>query len=109
MKVKELMERVGMTQTGRAIAYIKDGLDEMNMMSETHVTTQRIDITKDQRFYDLPNDAIKILDVRCKNQNNTFFNFFYIFNFNYWIYFKCRIFIKFYIIKSSKRAGYLIL
>ena len=25
MKVKELMERVGMTQTGRAIAYIKDG------------------------------------------------------------------------------------
>ena len=71
MKVKELMERVGMTQTGRAIAYIKDGLDEMNMMSETHVTTQRIDITKDQRFYDLPNDSIKIIDIRCKNQNNT--------------------------------------
>ena len=70
MKVKELMERVGMTQTGRAIAYIKDGLDEMNMMSETHITTERIDITKDKRFYDIPNDAIKITDVRCKNQNN---------------------------------------
>ena len=70
MKVKELMERVGMTQTGRAIAYIKDGLDEMNMMSETHVTTERIDITEDQRFYTMPNDAIKIIDVRCKNQNN---------------------------------------
>ena len=70
MKVKELMERVGMTQTGRAIAYIKDGLDEMNMMSETHITTERIDITKDKRFYDIPNDAIKIVDVRCKNQNN---------------------------------------
>ena len=71
MKVKELMERVGMTQTGRALAYIKDGLDEMNMISETHVTTERIDITKDQRFYDLPNDSIKIIDIRCKNQNNT--------------------------------------
>ena len=71
MKVKELMERVGMTQTGRALAYIKDGLDEMNMISETHVTTQRIDIAKDQRFYDLPNDSIKIIDIRCKNQNNT--------------------------------------
>ena len=70
MKVKELMERVGMTQTGRAIAYIKDGLDEMNMMSETHVTTERIDIAKNQRFYNIPNDAIKITDVRCKNQNN---------------------------------------
>lgn len=70
MKVKELMERVGMTQTGRAIAYIKDGLDEMNMTSETHVTTQRIDVVKDQRFYDLPNDTLKIIDIRCKNHDN---------------------------------------
>ena len=65
------MERVGMIETGRAIAYIKDGLDEMNMISETHVTTERIDITKDQRFYDLPNDSIKLIDIRCKNHNNT--------------------------------------
>ena len=68
--VNELMERVGMTQTGRAIAYIKDGLDEMNMMAETHVTTARIDIDKNQRFYDMPNDAIKIIDIRCKNHDN---------------------------------------
>ena len=70
MKVKELMERVGMSETGRAIAYIKDGLDEMNMLAETHVTTQRIDITKDQRFYEIPNDCLKILDIRCKSHNN---------------------------------------
>tara|TARA_R100001530_G_C4302729_1_gene150933 strand:+ start:324 stop:605 length:282 start_codon:yes stop_codon:yes gene_type:complete len=71
VKVKELMERVGMTETGRALAYIKDGLDEMNISSETHITTERIDITKDQRFYSLPNDALKIIDIRCKNQNNS--------------------------------------
>ena len=70
MKVNELMERVGMTQTGRALAYIKDGLDEMNMMAETHVTTARIDIDKNQRFYAMPNDAIKIIDIRCKNHDN---------------------------------------
>ena len=70
MKVKELMERVGMTQTGRAIAYIKDGLDEMNMMAETHVTTARIDITENQRFYDFPNDMVKAIDIRCKNHSN---------------------------------------
>ena len=70
MKVKELMERAGITQTGRAIAYIKDGLDEMNMISETHVTTQRMDIAKDQRFYDIPHDALKVVDIRCKNQGN---------------------------------------
>ena len=70
MKVKELMERVGMAETGRALAYIKDGLDEMNMIAETHVTTARIDIKENQRFYDLPNDMVKVIDVRCKNQGN---------------------------------------
>jgi len=70
MKVKEIMERAGMTQTGRAVAYIKDALDEINISSETHVTTERIDITADQRFYDLPNDCLKVLDIRCKHYNN---------------------------------------
>ena len=70
MKVKEIMERAGMTQTGRAIAYIKDALDEINISSETHVTTERIDITADQRFYDLPSDCLKVLDIRCKHHNN---------------------------------------
>ena len=64
------MERAGTNQPGRAIAYIKDALDEMNILSETHVTTQRMDINKDQRFYDVPNDCLKILDIRCKHHNN---------------------------------------
>ena len=70
MKVQEVMERIGVTDTGRALAYIKDGLEELNMISETHVTTERINITKNQRFYNFPNDMIKILDIRCKNQLN---------------------------------------
>ena len=70
MKVQELMERVGMSETGRALAYIKDGLEEINTISETHVTTEKLDITKDQRFYELPMDVIKITDIRCKNQLN---------------------------------------
>ena len=60
-----------MTQTGRAIAYIKDGLDEMNMMAETHVATTRIDITTDQRYYDFPKDMIKVTDIRVKNHSNS--------------------------------------
>jgi len=70
MTVQEIMERVGVTDTGRALAYIKDGLEELNMLSETHVTTERIDITKDQRFYSFPKDMIKVLDIRCKNHLN---------------------------------------
>ena len=64
------MQRAGVRETGRAIAYIKDGLDEMNMIGETHVTTVRIDIAENQRFYDFPNDMMRVLDVRCKNQGN---------------------------------------
>ena len=70
MKVQELMERAGITETGRALAYIKDGVEEMNVISETHIKTQRIDIVEDQRFYDLPDDHIQILDIRCKNHLN---------------------------------------
>jgi len=71
MKVQEIMERVGVTDTGRAVAYIKDALEEMNMISETHVTTERINIIKDQRFYSFPSDIVKILDIRCKNHFNS--------------------------------------
>ena len=46
------MERVGVDNvpTGRAIAYIKDGLEEINTISETHVTTERIDITQNSNI-----------------------------------------------------------
>ena len=73
MKVKEFVERAGIENvpTGRTIAYIKDGLEEINTISETHVTTQRIDITKNQRFYELPQDMIKVLEVRVKNHLNS--------------------------------------
>ena len=71
MKVKELMERVGMTETGRAIAYIKDGLEEMNMLAETHIASERVHISKNKRFYDFPNDMIKVVDVRVKNHSNS--------------------------------------
>ena len=70
MTVQEIMERVGVSDTGRAVAYIKDALEEMNTISETHVNTERFDITKDQRFYEFPNDMIKVLDIRCKNHFN---------------------------------------
>mgnify|MGYP003114679896 FL=1 len=70
MTVLEIMERVGSNETGRMIAYIKDGLREINMISETHINTERFDITKDQRFYEFPKDMLKVLDIRCKNHLN---------------------------------------
>jgi hypothetical protein len=71
MTVNEIMERAGTNETGRAIAYIKDALEEINLKSETHIQVERQDLNKDQRYYSLPFDCIKIIDIRCKNQNNS--------------------------------------
>ena len=73
MTVQEIMDRTGLNLTGKAIAYIKDGLREINMMHETHVKTERIDIEKDKRFYDIGDneEIIKIKDIRVKNHLNT--------------------------------------
>ena len=70
MKVERIMERAGMMETGRAIAYIKEALEEINKITETVFTNEKLDITEDKRFYDIPNEALKILDVRCKNHLN---------------------------------------
>ena len=71
MTVQEIMERIGMSQTGRAIAYIKDALEDMNTISETHTRSVKMDIVAGQRFYNIPKDVVKILDIRCKNQLNS--------------------------------------
>ena len=71
MTVKELMERVGINQTGRAVAYIKDGLEEIQMLTEVHTRLERFDITAKQRFYTLPNEMVKMIDIRVKNHLNS--------------------------------------
>ena len=71
MTVRELMERAGTTETGRAVAYIKDGLREINMLHETHLKNQSIDIDTDVRNYTIPNEAVKIIDIKCKNHLNS--------------------------------------
>ena len=71
MKIKYIMERAGIGETGRGIAYIKDALEELNMLSETHVKAERIDIKKNKRFYKFPNDMIQLKGVRCKNHLNS--------------------------------------
>tara|TARA_R100000664_G_C2721553_1_gene114868 strand:- start:514 stop:795 length:282 start_codon:yes stop_codon:yes gene_type:complete len=70
MTVQDIMDRSGVTQTGRAIAYIKEALDEIALESPTHVKRVRMDISKDRRFYSLPWDYIKVLDIRVKDHQN---------------------------------------
>ena len=71
MTVQELMERIGLNQTGRAVAYIKDGLEEIQMLTEVHTRLERFDITENKRFYTLPNEMVKMIDIRVKNHLNS--------------------------------------
>ena len=78
MKVNELRERLAMDETnnqslstGRLVAYIIDGLEEINMLAETHITVDRLSIKKNQRTYNLPSDVVKLLDIRAKNHLNS--------------------------------------
>ena len=68
--INEIMERSGMTQTGRAVAYIKDGLDELSHMVEPYITESSVNIVANKRYYDLPSNMIKIRDIRVKNHDN---------------------------------------
>jgi hypothetical protein len=70
MNVKKIMDRVGLTETGRAIAYIEDALEEINLISETHVKTTRINLELNKRLYDIPNEAVQMKDIRVKNHLN---------------------------------------
>ena len=42
----------------------------MNTISETHVATLKLDINKNQRFYKIPKEAVKLLEIRCKDHRN---------------------------------------
>ena len=71
MKVLELLERAGINGTGKGIMWIKDALEEIALESPTHIETVRIDIVNGKRFYEMPNQMVKLLDVRCKHHKNT--------------------------------------
>ena len=41
------------------------------IMHETHVKVERIDIEANKRFYEIPRNAVKLKDIRAKNHLNT--------------------------------------
>ena len=71
MKMRELMERCGLQETGRAAAYVKEGLREMNMITETHINNERFTITQNQRYYNFPRELVKLTGVKVKNHMNS--------------------------------------
>ena len=73
MKIEEFIERVGgdSQSYGRIVEYLKDGCLELEMQNEQHLTASLQDIQKDIRHYQLPNDMIKVKDIRIKGHLNS--------------------------------------
>ena len=40
------------------------------MVSEVNIKRIRLDITKDQRYYNVPSDCTRIINIQAKNQDN---------------------------------------
>ena len=70
MTLKEFMERLGRIDQTKLISQLKDGIEEMNMVSEINIKRIRLDVTKDQRYYSLPTDCTRIINIQAKNQDN---------------------------------------
>jgi len=70
MTIKELMERLGRTDKAKLISQIKDGVEEMNLVSEINIKRVKFDLIKDQRYYIVPNDCTRIINIQAKNQDN---------------------------------------
>tara|TARA_Y100000296_G_C5073978_1_gene206345 strand:- start:34 stop:294 length:261 start_codon:yes stop_codon:yes gene_type:complete len=72
MTVKEIMERGGTTATGRAIAYIKDGLDEIARAIEDNIQSTTVDIVSGTREYGLPESMVKLYKISIKNSDGDY-------------------------------------
>ena len=70
MKLKEFMERLNRTDQSKVLSELKDGIEEMNMVSEVNIKRVQLDIIKDQRYYNVPGDCTRIINIQAKNQDN---------------------------------------
>ena len=66
------MERVGTAKTGRAIAYIKDGLDEIARAIDDNVQSTTVDIVSGTREYDFTTGMIKLRKISIKNSDGDY-------------------------------------
>ena len=70
MYVKEIIHRSGAPSFGVARIFIEDGLTEMAISSQPWIKELTISLSKDRRFYTLPDEIIDIKDIIVINHMN---------------------------------------
>ena len=71
MKVQEIMERAGITQTGLATAFIKDAIHLIQSQSDNYLSTWKTDITDGTREYSFPANLIKLKSISVKDTSDS--------------------------------------
>jgi len=71
MKVLEVMERLGIKETKKALVLIKEGLDEIQNLIPEKTTGELYNVVANQLLYSLPSNMIKLLGVYRKYETDT--------------------------------------
>ena len=70
MTVQELMERVGMKESGLALAWLKDAFHLLQSNSTEDLKTVKYNIIDGERDYLLPQDMIAIRHISVKDTSD---------------------------------------
>ena len=70
MTVQELMERVGMNESGLALAWLKDAFHLLQSNSTEDLKTVKYNIIDGERDYLLPQDMIAIKHISVKDTSD---------------------------------------
>jgi hypothetical protein len=71
MRLKEIMDRTGMKETGLAVAFVKDAIALIQSQVDDNVATWKTNITDGTREYPFPANLIKLRSVSVKDTNDS--------------------------------------
>ena len=70
MRLKEIMDRTGMKETGLAVPLVKDAISLIQSQVDDNVATWKTNITDGTREYPFPANLIKLRSVSVKDTND---------------------------------------
>ena len=71
MRLKEIMDRTGMKETGLAVALVKDAISLIQSQVDDNVATWKTNITDGTRDYPFPANLIKLRSISVKDTNDS--------------------------------------
>ena len=71
MRLKEIMDRTGMKETGLAVALVKDAIALIQSQVDDNVATWKTNITDGTREYPFPANLIKLKSISVKDTNDS--------------------------------------